>query len=335
MSFPRRIATFALIATLAAQLGGGQRAARADAGQPAATNPVERAALVAERARVRAQLDRVNAEIDNLKRAAASSRLGMRDDYRLRARLADAEALARRLTEIDARLGSPARPGTAQPAPALGAAPALSAADGPAEMEAKADILADQARRVAVEADSLQKRAGQLKARQDLRRRAGQMEHDPFAPLEGSKRRTVAVGQGTAGPVSASGSRGPESPTVSLGGAATGDHTTTGAGSSTTNTPSVGGPSSQTAGGPKALVSPGAAPSPTVGAAAADTALLSAQLRDLLDPATLAEIRRLEASGAPNAGIEALERAAAALRARADRLSGQSQALRAKARSSR
>ena len=62
-------------------------------------------ALQAERARLRAQLDKVNAEIDGLKRAGG----GVRDDYRLRARLADAESLARRLMEIEARLGYPCR----------------------------------------------------------------------------------------------------------------------------------------------------------------------------------------------------------------------------------
>ena len=48
--------------------------------------------MQAERARLRVQLDKVNAEIDALKRAGGS----VRDDYRLRARLADAESLARR-----------------------------------------------------------------------------------------------------------------------------------------------------------------------------------------------------------------------------------------------
>src|SRR6478609_5158846 len=58
-------------------------------------------ALQAQRARLRAELDKVNAEIDALKRAGRD----VRDDYRLRARLADAESLARRLMDIDARLG--------------------------------------------------------------------------------------------------------------------------------------------------------------------------------------------------------------------------------------
>ena len=58
---------------------------------------------------------------------------------------------------------------------------------------------------------------------------------------------------------------------------------------------------------------------------------LSVQLRDLLDTATLTDIRRLEAAGAGAASPQALERAAAALRARADWLDAQSRAMRARA----
>src|ERR1700722_3127174 len=79
--------------------------ALASAAEPAraaaAPGAVDGAALTAERARLRDELDRVGAEIDALKRANR----GVGDDYRLRARLADAEALARRLIEIEARLG--------------------------------------------------------------------------------------------------------------------------------------------------------------------------------------------------------------------------------------
>src|SRR5262249_44057551 len=61
------------------------------------------------------------------------------------------------------------------------------------------------------------------------------------------------------------------------------------------------------------------------------SAPLSTQLRDLLDTAALTDIRRLEASGAAAASPQALERAAAALRARADWLDAQSRSMRAKA----
>ena len=51
----------------------------------------------------------------------------------------------------------------------------------------------------------------------------------------------------------------------------------------------------------------------------------------LLDTATLTDIRRVEASGAAAASPLALERAAAALRARADWLDAQSRTMRARA----
>jgi hypothetical protein len=278
-----------------------------------------RAALVAERQRVRADLERANAEIDALKR---SSR-GLRDDYRLRERLADAEALARRLTELDARLGT-----KAPSAAAIDAEPRVSAADGPAEIEAKADILADQAQRLDARAEALLGRARDLRARQALRRRVGQMERDPFSPLEGSKRRTMAgttatgsfVGGGS-GPA-----RGPTTPPEKTGGS-TGIFGTDQAAGAPNTVGNSGQTSQPTAAGVgHAVASPTAAPTPTN---AGDAGALSSQLRDLLDPATLAQIRQLEAAGGPGAGEGALERAGASLKARAERLRQQAASLRA------
>src|ERR1700690_2091382 len=145
----------------------------------AAARGVNSAALTAERVHLRGELDRVSTEIDALKRTSR----GVGDDYRLRARQADAEALARRLIEIEARLGL--RPTAAKPAPL----PIAEPTDGPADLDAKADILADQSRRVRGEADALGRRVAEIKGRQELRRRAADLERDPFAPLEGSKRR--------------------------------------------------------------------------------------------------------------------------------------------------
>jgi len=186
---------------------------------------------------------------------------------------------------------------------------------------------------VAGEAEALSRRAGQLRARRDLRRRAGQMEHDPFSPLEGAKTRSITVGPSLGASPTSSFGAGQEK--QSVGGATNGASAPpadrAGAGSTSvtgTNTPAA---APAAVSGSHALVSPGTPPSPTAGATGTDTPSLSAQLRDLLDPATLAEIRRLEASAAPGAAIEAMERAAAGLRARADRLSGQSQALRVRA----
>ena len=251
-------------------------------------------ALQTERARLRAQLDKVNAEIDALKRAGGS----VRDDYRLRARLADAESLARRLIDIEARLGirvegaakvqPPQPPPTAEPT------------DGPADLDAKADILADQSRRVRAQADTLGRRAADARGRQELRKRAADLDRDPFAPMEGSKRRVASSAGPTATLPAISGNQG-----VNTG-----------------SSPSKG---SADAAGP---LTPS---TPNPGANAGASAPLSTQLRDLLDTATLTDIRRLEMAGAGAGSPQALERAAAALRARADWLDGQSRAMRTKA----
>jgi hypothetical protein len=67
---------------------------------------------------------------------------------------------------------------------------------------------------------------------------------------------------------------------------------------------------------------------PPAPAAVADASALSVQLRELLDPTTLAEIQHLEAAGGAGTSYEALERAGAALKARAERLKQQAAALR-------
>jgi hypothetical protein len=219
----------------------------------------------------------------------------VRDDYRLRARLADAESLARRLMDIEARLGIRVD-GTAKLQPPPTAAPT----DGPSDLDAKADILADQSRRVRAQADALARRASDLKGRQELRRRAADLDRDPFAPMEGSKRRVASGAVTGTGPV----------PSVNTGGQNAGGK---GSISSDVASPSL---------------TPAATPSAPERAAAAP---LSAQLRDMLDTAALTDIRRLETSGAGAASPQTLERAAAALKTRADWLEAQSRAMRAKA----
>lgn len=242
----------------------------------------DRAALTAERARLRDELDRVGAEVDALKKAHG----GVGDDYRLRARLADAEALARRLIDIDARLGLRAPAG--KPAPL----PVAEPADGPADLGAKADILNDRSRRVRGEADALNRRIAEIKGRQELRRRAADLDRDPFAALEGSKRRVVSVAAPatpSAGTVSI-----PQPPTANTG--------------SQPGMPSV------------PIIGPATAPQ-----------TLAIELRDLLDPTTVADIHRLEGTRAPSGSVPALERAVAALRAQADALDAQARAMRAAA----
>jgi len=260
-------------------------------------------ALPAERARLRIQLDKVNAEIDGLKRAGG----GVRDDYRLRARLADAESLARRLMEIEARLGIRVDATTKTQPP-----PTAEPSDGPADLDAKADILADQSRRVRTQADALARRAADARGRQELRKRAADLDRDPFAPMEGSKRR-IASGSGTV--LGANGSNGRNSQGVS-----------------SDVTPGVGaGPTGAGAAPTGTSPTPQTPPSPNINSTEKAAAPLSVQLRELLDTAALSDVRRVEAGGAGGASPSALERAAAALRARADWLDAQSRTMRARA----
>jgi hypothetical protein len=295
---------------LAATLGAAPAALRAESspagpGTPPAARDVT---LNAERARLRAQLDRVNAEIDALKRSAR----GVGDDYRLRARLADAEALARRLIDIEARLG------LRVPAVEPGPLPVASPTDSPSDLQAKADILDDRARRVRLEADALDHRVVEIKGRQDLRRRAAELDRDPFAPLEGSKRRVVSIAATDSSGRSPSVAVPPGSGTQPPGDRPGGSLTSTPTGSS--------GPQSA------ATLTGSAPPTPLTGP---PPTALSLELRDLLDPATVADIRRLEGAKSQAASVQALERAVAALRARADALDGQARAMRHTARTPR
>jgi hypothetical protein len=285
-------------------------------------------ALTAERTRLRGELDRVNAEIDALKKTTR----GVGDEYRLHARMADAEALARRLIDIEARLGLRA------PADKPGPLPVATPADGPGDLDAKADILADQSRRIRVEADALDRRVGEMKGRQALRRRAADLDRDPFAPLEGSKRRVANIaaadngGHGsTLSPPAASNTGTPERPTISI----TGTGTTTGTGATgpgaTTSGTTTGNGAFTAATGVGSQTS-GAMPTPLAGTPAT---ALSLELRDLLDPATVADIRRLEGTKGPTASVQALERAVTALRARAQVLDGQARTMRQAARTPR
>jgi hypothetical protein len=257
-----------------------------------------------ERARLAAELERANAEIDALKRNPR----GIRDDYRLRNRMADAQALARRLTELDARAARlhPATPSTDH----VGVWPAelpVSAGDDRADLEAKADILTDQAGRLTAEANRIDVRIRDLRARRELRRRAGQLERDPFSPLEQAKGRVViTTGRTLAQPSIETKSGGPQAPTTD-----TGDPR--GASPATLTPPTHG---TTTSGSDGALDATGS---------------VAAQLRTVLDPAALAEIRRLETPGSAPSSLTALESALGTLRSRAAQLNQNAAALRARA----
>ncbi|HEY8927517.1 MAG TPA: hypothetical protein VIU64_24210 [Polyangia bacterium] len=279
-----------------------------------------------EAAQLRAELARVNVEIDALKRAER----GTRDEARLRARLADAEALARRLTTLERNAGTPTPAAPAVPAPASHVAAAPG--DGPSEWDAKADILADRSRRVAAATAALESRLGSLERRQELKRRAGQLEHDPFAAFETSKRHVVVNGPlvGNAplnAPASNSDSAAHNATPQNAGGAERGAPGAANQGpvSGTTLSNDSTKGATPAAGGPPSILTP----SP---AAVESSPVLSLQLRDALDPATLGDIRRLEGTGQGADRLRAYARAIAALKAQQAALDAEAASLRAKAR---
>ena len=305
--------------------GSAGSAGAAPAAGPAAPGPAPAppsartgtAANSTERARLAAELRRINAEIDALKRSPR----GIRDDYNLRNRMADAEAVARRLTELEAQGGPVRTPEGAAAPPAWPSEVPVGAGDDSADLEAKADILADEARRLAGEANRIETRMLDLRARRELRRRAGQLERDPFSPLEQAKSRVVPGSTGASQATSGSKS-GSSPPPRNSGGTSLGAEGTS---SGSPATPTAG-PTGMTAGSSD---SAGGSPPPTTNNTFSGTA--SPLSTGVLDPNLLTEVRRLEASSAPSANLAALETAVAALRTRSTELTQRASALRARA----
>jgi hypothetical protein len=291
--------TFLLAALLVGLTTSAGRARAADA--PVA-GPGKDPGTRAERAKLQDDLNRVNVEIDALKRRPR----GIRDDYRLRERMADAEAIARRLTDLDARLGPLDR---ATPSPDVAPEVQVSPSDDRAERDAKADILADQARRLTQEANRLEGRITALRTRNELKRRSGQLDRDPFSPLEQAKGRVGVVAVPSSSSVPKSAGEPPSFPSR---------NTPTG----TTDTAGGAGP---------APPMPVLAPSPVAAGVQDSPSSPVGQLRGVLDPASLEEVRRLEAPGAAPVNLQVMERALATLRGRAAQLSASASGLRAPA----
>src|SRR3954452_640154 len=232
-------------------------AARAAPATAASSAEVSR--LEVECARLRTELARVNADVAALKRGDR----GVRNDYKLRQRLADAEALARKLTDAEAQLRARTGAAPAPHAPTL-APPSAEPGDGPVELEAKADLLSDQARRLAAQAEDLAHTAGQLRGRQTLRKRASQLERDPFASMDGSKR-TMVFGGSTRASSGKGTELGPKAPSPGTGNTGNDNSSRGGGGSSGGSgspTPTSGGASGPTT-SPPPSGAPGAAPPPT------------------------------------------------------------------------
>jgi hypothetical protein len=291
--------------------------------------------LASEYQQLRADLDRVNAEVAALKRGGRS----VRTDYLVRDKLAEAEALARKVTAVEARLRAAFGPVPAETPGDTFQTPVASPQDGAVEFEAKADLLSDQARRFRAEAEILARTAEQIRARQALRRRAGAWERDPLAGFEASKRVAVIPAQSSrvtngATSESSGSSAAPRGPTPSSAdpGSKSGGGSPTSAGIA---------PSSGDIAGPgtSPVIAPPAVPAPVAGHPLTAPAPLSSdsaskvgvQQRTLLDPATLASIRGSVTQAGSLSDPDAVEAAATALRKHAQALDERARLLRARA----
>ena len=302
--------------------------------------PADEAKTADEVTKLRAQLARVNAEIAELKRATRS----VRADYRLRDKMADAEALAQQLGRAEAHLRALGGPAASQPR--TGTAPPLPAAsphDGSVELEAKADFFSDRASKLVEQADQLTLAADRMRARKLLRQRAGAWDRDPFGGLESSKRNLAASPALAGSKPTGSGAGGPASPAA--GGATTFGPASPaplsisapqGAGSAASPATVVTGVTSEPSrGSSPGSGSTGAVESSTSKSPPLATALPTDHLsnqRLYLDPTMAAEVRDALSAALVNSDPNALTRAAAIL-ARAPTSSPsrpQASALRAK-----
>jgi hypothetical protein len=288
---------------------------------------------ISEFARLRADLDRINTEVAELKRADRT----VRNDYRLRDRMADAEAMAQKVTQAEARMRALGwAGGVATDTNKIVAPPQVLPQDGTVELEAKAGLFADQARKLDGEANLLAKAADELRSRRALRRRAGAWDRDPFSGLETSKR-SLAVSVSTqkaalTGPAGTDPTTRGNTGNTTIQGTSGGS--TLGAQGPAIVTPVPGSAAATDSTTKEATVVPEAAASSKTSPLPQSAGLdrQSFEQRLYLDPATAAELRHVLGGAGATSDPDALDRAAATLRGRARTLNAQAQALLAKSR---
>ena len=303
--------------------------------------------LTSEYQRLRADLDRLNAEVAALKSRGRS----VRTDYLLRDKMAEAEAVARRVTAAEARLRAIRGPLPVAETPAgTVQTPAATSQDGAVELEAKADLLSDQARRFRREAEALARTAEQIRARQALRRRAGAWDRDPLAGFEASKRVAVIPAQTSHSTVVSGGDSSGASAAARGPGTSSSDVAPKSSTSSPTTASTPAEPVASVVAPPPSFAivaggsTPGAGPTTSAAAPSASHPLTASaplstdsaskagvQQRTLLDPATLAGIRNSLSQAGSLSDPDVVDAAAIALRNHAQALDDQARRLRARA----
>jgi len=321
----------------------------------------ERAQLDARRGKLETESQRLAGEIDRAKAEAP----GVRRDARLQELLAQHESAADELQKLsadsraraqavlqarralmaacdralqgslpEARRLELARVRTAQatvlaapPQPlGIGKPTEASTLDGPRDLAEKADLLRDSGDKLKREVARLAMRIDDVERRRHLRERAGAVDDDVFGELTSNRHvaRSSTAGTQNAGAASDRGGSAapPSAPSTSNGAGGTG-----GAGA-----PAPGGGGGVTTGGGGA---PPPSSGPSFGFSGADTAGKSSDtttvLRNLVDPATLDELRRADGTDDLERQVRALRRAQSELDSLAKELEKRAKALNARA----
>ena len=195
--------------------------------------------------------------------------------------------------------------------------------DGPRELRYKADLLRDSGDKLRREARRIGTRIDDAERRRRLRERAGALDEDMFG--ESTSNRRIARTQATAsaagdnahaGETASKGAADPQAPNTSLGSPSPAPNTPT----TPTGTPNNGGRNDTTTGAPAATPST----TPTRNTE-------STVLRNLVDPATLDELRRADAIDDVDRQTRALKKAQGELEALAAELDRRARTLEGRA----
>jgi hypothetical protein len=226
----------------------------------------------------------------------------------------------------------------ATPPQALGISKPTEAStlDGPRDLAEKADLLRDSGDKLKKEVARLAMRIDDVERRRHLRERAGAVDEDVFGELTSNRRVARSASSSS---TQTAGDRGGASPSTPAANGATGGGTA--GGGAGAGAPSGGGAGGGgvTTGGGGGSTSGGGSPPPTTGpslgfsdgSTAGKSSDASTVLRNLVDPATLDELRRADGSDDLERQIRAMRRAQSELDGLAKELEKRAKALNARA----
>ena len=214
--------------------------------------------------------------------------------------------------------------------------PAVDPLDSPRELEEKADLLRDSQDKLKREVERLSSRIDDVERRRHLRERAGAVDEDWFG--EASSNRRVARVSGSSGATtSQSAGRGasdtaatPAAGTATTGGGAAGGAPSPGAGGA-----GAGGGGATSGGGGSNSAGGGSTPAPSAPGVPPSNGFVGGEknndsatvLRNLVDPATLDELRRADGSDDLERQVRALKRAQGELQGLANDLAKRANSL--------